>query len=209
MPGNHSWSSEEICAVVLAGGKSRRMGEDKPLMFLKEKALITHATDMLSALFPEVVIVCDALSHSENRYAHLPFRILCDRTEGLGPIGGLEAALQALPEKGLFVVAADMPFLKGAVIKEMLSHFTGHDLVIPKLEGRLHPLHAFYSPDCLGPVTAAIHAKQLALHLLSPQVHTYFFPENHFKKFDPMLRSVFNINTPETWVEACALSERK
>lgn len=209
MSGNRAWSSEEICAVVLAGGKSRRMGEDKPLMLFKEKALITHATDVLSALFPEVVIVCDALSYSENRYAHLPFRILCDRTEGLGPMGGIEAALQALPEKGLFVVAADMPFLKGAVIKEMLPHLRGYDLVIPRLAGRLHPLHAFYSPDCLGPVTAAIHAKRLALHLLSTQVRTYIFPENHFKKFDPMLRSVFNINTPETLIEACALSERK
>ncbi|MEC4678077.1 MAG: NTP transferase domain-containing protein, partial [Nitrospirota bacterium] len=68
-----------ICGVVLAGGKSRRMGENKSLISFKRKPLIEHATDVLSRIFSEVVIVCDAQSHAENRFAHLPFPILCDQ----------------------------------------------------------------------------------------------------------------------------------
>lgn len=200
---------DAICGVVLAGGKSRRMGRNKSLMPFQGKALITQATDVLSALFPEVVIVCDALSHSEKIYAQLPFRVLCDQTAGLGPIAGIETALQSLPGKGLFVVAADMPFLKHRVIKEMLSHVTGYDLVIPKLEGRLHPLHAFYAPTCLPNIREAIRSKTLALHLLSTQVRTCFFPEEIFRKIDPDLISVFNINTPKTLTEAEALFSSK
>lgn len=202
MPKDSPWICDRICGVVLAGGKSRRMGSRKPLMSLRGKTLIAHATDALAALFPEVVIVTDAVSLSERHYAHLPYRVFCDRTEDLGPIGGIETALQALPGKGLFVVAADMPFLKGAVIKAMLTHMTGHDLVIPRIEGMLHPLHAFYAPDCLASMTAAIRSKQFALHLLSSQLRTYFFPEKIFRNLDPDFRSVFNVNTREALAEA-------
>ncbi len=205
-PGStHEICDKTICGVVLAGGKSRRMGKNKSLISFRGKPLIEHVTDVLSQIFSEVVIVCDAQSHAENRFAHLPFPILCDQREALGPIAGIETALKTLHGKGIFVVAADMPFIKDTVIKEMCLHTTAYDLVIPKLGGRLHPLHAFYSAQCLKPITTAIHSNQLALHPLSRVVRSYFFPEKCFRKFDPTLKSVFNINTPEDLTTASAL----
>ncbi len=204
----HSGASKKICGVVLAGGKSRRMGENKSLISFQGKTLIEHATDVLSQIFPKVIIVCDAQSYTENRFARLPFPVFCDQREDLGPIAGIETALKSLPGEGIFVVAADMPFLKDTVIKAMRLHITGYDLVLPKLEGRLHPLHAFYAPQCLKPITRAIDSQQLALHPLSKELHTHFFSEECFRKYDPTLKSVFNINTPETLAEAIILSEQ-
>jgi len=198
---------DAICGVVLAGGKSRRMGANKPLLLFKDKPLIAHVIDALAPHFAQIVIVTDALSVSKKDYAHFPCRVLCEQIEGLGPIGGIEAALKALPGKDLFVVGADMPFLKGTVIEAMLRHVKGHDFVVPRLEGRLHPLHAFYGANCLPAVTAAIRSKRLALHRLSAPLNTYFFPEKVFRALDPNLRSIFNINTPEALIEANTLYE--
>ncbi len=207
MPKDPAGVSDAVCGVVLAGGQSRRMGANKALMPFKGKTLIAYATDVLSSLFSEVVIVTDARSHSENDYACFSCPVLCDRTAGIGPIGGIETALRAFPGKGIFVAAADMPFLKAPVIKAMLAHTAGCDWVVPELAGRLHPLHAFYGPDCLPAITAAIRSKSFALHRLVLRLRTCFFPEKTFRSLDPDLRSLFNINTPETFAQAETLPE--
>jgi molybdenum cofactor guanylyltransferase len=203
-----------ICGVVLAGGKSRRMGMDKAFIPLGGRTLIKRVTDVLAGIFSEVVIVaCADLKQQppslsprcedlEDPYADLPHRILKDQISGLGPMGGIETALKSLSGKGLFVVAADMPFLNPEVIQSMLAYSEEYDLVIPVLSGRLHPLHAFYAPQCLPAVEKAIRHKQLAVHLLSEEVNSYLFPEAAFRNLDPELHSIVNINTPEGLVEA-------
>lgn len=189
-----------ICGVVLAGGKSRRMGMDKAFIPLGGRTLIKRVTDVLAGIFSEVVIVvCADLN---PQYADLPHRILKDQISGLGPMGGIETALKSLSGKGLFVVAADMPFLNPEVIQAILTYSEDYDLVIPVLSGRLHPLHAFYAPQCLPVVEKAIRHKQLAVHLLSEEVNSYLFPEAAFRNLDPELHSIVNINTPEGLVEA-------
>lgn len=188
---------------------------DKAFIPLGGRTLIKRVTDVLAGIFSEVVIVAcaDLKQQSPSRsprkqenlkdpYADFPHRILKDQISGLGPMGGIETALKSLSGKGLFVVAADMPFLNPEVIQAILAYSEEYDLVIPVLSGRLHPLHAFYAPQCLPVVEKAIRHKQLAVHLLSEEVNSYLFPEAAFRNLDPELHSIVNINTPEGLVEA-------
>ncbi len=192
---------ESISGVVLAGGKGRRIGGKKAFIQLSGQTLIERVCDRLAAIFSEVVIVADALSP----FAHLPYRSIPDRLPELGPIGGLESALRAIPEKHLFVVACDMPKLSPDVIRAMLPFSLNYDLVVPRIAGRLHPLHAIYSPTCLAVVTAQIKKKDLALHSLSDHLNCFFFQEERFRQLDSELRSLININTLEDLASAQVL----
>lgn len=189
--------------VILAGGKGLRMGEEKALLVLEGKTLLQRVHEALSQVFPEVIVV----AHSVEPFAHLPYRCVADRSPGLGPLSGIETALREAGGKAIFVVACDMPFLNPEVIRHMIDLQNGYDLVIPDLSDGLHPLHALYTPGCLPAIQAKIEAGDLTLHTLSRQVRTYRVREEFFHKFDPQLRSVMNLNTPEEMERARALLE--
>jgi len=189
---------ESVCGVVLAGGKGRRIGGKKAFIRLGGETLIARACRTLAGIFSEVVIVADELTS----FCELPYRTIPDRLPQLGPIGGLESALHAIPHKHLFVVACDMPFLSPNVIRAMLAFSNNYDLVIPSISGRLHPLHAIYNPACLSVITERIKKKDLALRSFPIDLNCLFFREEMFRQADPQLRSLVNINTPEELASA-------
>ncbi len=187
-----------ICGVVLAGGRGRRIGGNKAFVQLGGETLITRVCRLLTDIFSEVVIVADEV----DPFSHLPYRCLPDRFPKLGPIGGIESALRGIPQKGLFVVACDMPFLNPDVVRSMLALSGDYDLVIPQIAGRLHPLHAIYNPTCLPVIADHIKKKDLALRSLPDELHCLFFGEDLFRRLDPQLQSLVNINTPENLASA-------
>lgn len=188
----------KIGGVILAGGKGRRMGREKAFIELGGKRLIERTADTLALLFSEVVIIADA----PERFRFLPYRCEADAPSGLGPIGGLATALRVIQKEAVFVVACDMPFLNPDVIRSMIDDFDGEDLLIPMLSNQLHPLHALYSRRCLPAIQAQIKEGSLALHRLVNQVKGAFYPEEAFRKWDPSLLSVMNVNTPDDLEQA-------
>lgn len=184
---------ESVCGIVLAGGKGRRIGGRKAFIRLGGETLIERVCNTLKGVFSEVVIVADEVSP----FSPLSYQVIPDRLSALGPMGGLETALRAVSEKHLFVVACDMPKLNPKVIRVMLSFFDAYDLVIPRISGRLHPLHAIYAPACLPVIEKRIQEKNFSLSALPEHLNSLFFQEAKFRKLDPQLQSLMNINTPE------------
>lgn len=184
---------ESISGVVLAGGKGQRIGGNKAFIKLGGETLIERACLVLADIFSEVVIVADTVAP----FSHLPYRCIPDRLPQLGPIAGIESALQDSPKKGLFVVACDMPMLNQNVIRAMLALSGNYDLVIPRISGRLHPLHTIYNPACLAVISDRIKKKDLALRSLTDGLNCLFFGEKLFRRFDSQCHSLVNINTSE------------
>ncbi len=178
------------------------MGRDKPFIRLGGTTLIERAAGCLAEIFTEVFIVANGSSGLEAWCDKLPYHFLSDRESGLGPIGGLEAVLGHVQNKPVFVVGADMPFLNSSVIKEMIPFSDRYALVIPFLSGKLHPLHALYTQKCFPVIKSCMRRKQLTLRFLVEEVNSYLFPETEFRKFDPHLYSVVNINTPQDLAKA-------
>jgi molybdopterin-guanine dinucleotide biosynthesis protein A len=180
------------------------MGRDKALIELGGKTLLERVGDCLAGLFSELMIVTD----DPKRFRDFPYRFVADGQSGLGPIGGLETALRAARQETIFLAACDMPFLHPTVMQSMVSALGGYDLLMPRLSNRLHPLHALYTKKCLPAIEAQITSGDLALHRLPEAVNGGFYPEKRFRKLDPSLLSVININTPEDLAAARSILER-
>jgi molybdenum cofactor guanylyltransferase len=136
--------NDAVTGIVLAGGRSSRMGRDKAALKLDGQTLQNRCVAVLRECFPEVLVI---------RHDDVP---------GLGPIGGLATALRRAPE--VFVVACDMPFLNAGLIREMASQLPGYDAVAIAGE----PLHAAYSARILPAVERQIATGNYSMnHLLS------------------------------------------
>jgi len=180
------------------------MGRDKALIELFGKTLLERVADCLSGIFSDILIVGNTL----ERFREFSYPCVADEKNTLGPMGGLETALHSVKNETIFLAACDMPFLHAGVIQSMIDSSKGEDLLIPKLSGRLHPLHALYTKNCLPVIEKRIKEGNLALHCLSNAVKTRFYPESIFQKIDPSFLSVMNLNTQEDLEKARQLLER-
>ena len=141
-------------ALVLAGGKSSRMGFDKAFINIKGKTIIETILDQLSRAFDDLIVVT---SISEN-YRGLNARIVADVIKDAGPLGGIHAGLKASRSKYVFITACDMPFISLGYVdymKEVASRFLP-DAVISRKGKWLEPFHALYSIDIAGDIEANI-----------------------------------------------------
>lgn len=107
----------QITGVVLAGGKSRRMGHDKALLPIDGMPFMQRILDTMSEIFPDLII-----SAGESKsYEQFRCRVAHDLFPDSGPLGGIHAALLATQAESIFVTTCDMPFISSALINHILS----------------------------------------------------------------------------------------
>jgi molybdopterin-guanine dinucleotide biosynthesis protein A len=195
-----SHPKEEVtCSgVVLAGGQSRRFGEDKAHAMLAGKPLVSHVVETLQALFDDVLIV----TNEPVSYERFDVTVVSDIIKGAGSLGGLLTALVHAKAERCFVVACDMPFLNPALIRNMLGRCKGFDVVVPSVRGDLQPLHAIYSRRCIGHIQERIAAGELRIFDFYPEVLTLQLEDRVCREMDPESRSFANINTREELARA-------
>ena len=185
----------EVSGVVLAGGKSKRMGMDKRHLSVHGKPLLDRVTSVLLELFPEVLLVLaeEDISKQDDR-----IRIVTDLVPGCAAVGGLYTGLYHSRHPRVFVVACDMPFINPAVIELFLQKADATDIVLAQLVTGLQPLHGLYSKHCLPFLKAMIDARDLRLQNIADQqgLAVHRIPETEIKRLDPQLLSFLNVNSP-------------
>ena len=124
--------------MVLAGGRSRRMGRDKALLEHDGVALVDRAAATLGQLCGEVLIA----SGDGARLGRAGE--IADALPDAGPLGGLLAALDVARSPLVAVVAVDMPHASAEVLRLLAAALDGADAAVPVVESRAHPLHAVY-----------------------------------------------------------------
>jgi molybdopterin-guanine dinucleotide biosynthesis protein A len=160
-----------LVGAVLAGGESRRLGQDKALLPLFGRPLILHPFEVLRRMVSEVVVV----TIPGRSYSHLGLPVVHDRFVGLGPLAGIHAALEFARPRPLFVLACDLPF----VTVELVAHVvdwsssgrafgSGTDAAaveararVAVWEGRRQPLCGLYSASCRQALEARLSAGRL------------------------------------------------
>ena len=148
----------DACAVVLAGGESRRFGSDKALAQFRGEPLIAHVLrGVCAAGFAQIAIaakdpqryrsVADEIAYVSGRKIEL----LTDVRPIQTPLAGLAAALKASRHALAFACAADMPFAADpALIDALTAAIDGHDVALPEAGGSLQPLCGLWRRDaCL------------------------------------------------------------
>jgi molybdopterin-guanine dinucleotide biosynthesis protein A len=183
----------EVTGVLLAGGKSRRMGEDKRHLVVGEQTLLERGLAVLQSTFREILVVIAQDSPPLN----IDARVVRDLVPDCGSLGGLYTGLTQATTPYIFVVACDMPFLNQTVITQFTSQRATADIVMAKLDARLHPMHALYSKRCVPALEAMIQARQLKIQEIVSQssLRVRYVTEGDLLTIDPSGRSFYNVNT--------------
>jgi molybdopterin-guanine dinucleotide biosynthesis protein A len=146
-------------AVLLAGGRSRRMGRDKAAVDFGGKPLWQHQLETLQAAGPGEIFVSGP---TDGPYAGC--RVVSDEHPGLGPLAGLSVALKQAGHELVFVLAIDLPLMTSEFVLELLGEAAErHCGIVPAELGRFHPLAAVYPRDCLGLVNERLHSEDRAM----------------------------------------------
>ena len=202
MTGNHS----EVSAVVLAGGKSRRLGRDKAVEPIGGEPLIARVIRRVSQVADDVVVVVGDAERGQGLPLPGHARVAVDLYPGGGSLGGIFTGLSAARGEWALVVACDMPFVNMALFDNILSLREGVDAVVPVLDGRPEPTHAAYSKACLPHMERLLKARSLKIAGFFDQVDLRTVPQEDVEKLDPDHLSFFNVNTSEDLDRALSLA---
>lgn len=188
----------KVSAAVLAGGQSHRMGRDKAFLSLGGKPVIQRVLERILPLSDDIILV----TNTPEKYApYADYRITGDVYPGRGALGGIYTALTAARYQHCLIVACDMPFLNTRLLRYLarLAIFWNCDVVVPQISGRWETLHAVYSKRCLEPIEQCLRQDQLRVCSFFEKVRLYAVEQPRIERFDPLLRSFLNMNTPEEW----------
>lgn len=180
-----------MTAVILAGGKSSRMGSNKAFLKLKGKTFIERQIELLREMFDEIFI--SANTPSEYKYLNLP--VFKDIYPEKGPLGGIYTSLVNSSSFYTFMLACDMPFVESGLIKHLKGFTKEYDVVVPKSERGLEPLHAFYSKNCIDPIKRELDADNLRIISFFPHVKVKIVELESLTSPDSFKNSIKNLNT--------------
>lgn len=137
--------NKDITAIILAGGKSSRMGSDKSLLKLGEKTLIEHVVNALRSYVNSVIVV----TNNQEKYPFLKdISFITDIQRDQGPFIGLISGIKAIDTKWAFVTSCDMPLIDGKIIDYLYERRKGYIVSPVSIDG-YEPLMSLYSKEIL------------------------------------------------------------
>jgi len=186
----------DVGYIILAGGKSTRLGRNKVFEIIGQKSLLERAVSCLSSFKSEIIVVKAKDSSLPELTGYPELRIVTDVYPGKGSLGGIYTGLVASKAFYNMVVACDMPFLNLDLLRYMIDLAREYDVVIPKVDDEiLEPLHAVYSGNCIPTLEFLIKQNRLSILELFPMVKVRNVANSEINQFDPQHLSFFNINT--------------
>ena len=210
--------------IILAGGKSTRLGRDKASEVLAGRTLLQSAVDATASLAEWYVIVTAQGQQLPAVETTVPIRTVEDAYAETGPLGGIYSGLVAMTEGSdvqgqapfrrgrgshALVVACDMPLLQPALLRELLRLASGYDAVIPVRDGLPEPLCAVYSTACVEAARGLLERGAYKVTGLVDAVDALRVPEAQWRPFDPEGLSFLNVNREEDLEHAKALISQR
>lgn len=192
-----------VSGIVVAGGRSRRLGQDKRRLKLWGESgptLLQHTVDLLASLCAEVIVVLN----DPEEWPQLSARIVPDVYPDGGALGGIYSGLAAASHEHALTVAADMPLLNVDLLRWMLAQPRDYDVLAPQLgQGRarnrlgVESLHAIYSRRCLESIARQLDAGNPQVIGFFPEVRVRLVEPPQIAPFDPAGDAFRNVNTPD------------
>ena len=189
-----------LTAIILAGGKSSRIGSDKDKAILKLNG--KHLIDIVISKLKHIVGDNIIIVGPPERYPSYK-QVVPDLFNQRGLLVGLYSGLKSSASRYNLVVGCDMPFLKVELLQYMRDRIGSNDIIIPRYaKNYIEPLCAIYSKDCLSVMERNIEAGILSIRRIFPYLKVRHIEEEEIKIVDPELISFFNINYKEDFVRA-------
>ncbi len=186
--------NEPVYGLVLAGGRSKRMGQDKALLCVDGETQLSRAVRLLEPFVDQVFVSTRADQHDEPERSK--FRRIVDRYHELGPLAGILSAMEEHPDAGWLVLACDLPNVEELTIRYLLDNrssvrpFTAYK---SSSDGLPEPLCAFYTAGGAAIVKAFADDGIICPRKILIGSDTHLLDQPNPEALD-------NINTPEDLV---------
>lgn len=164
-----------LTGIILAGGKSSRMGQDKGLMSYKGRPMISFVIEALSPLCDSLIIV----SNNEE-YKQFGYPVFSDLIKDKGPLGGLYTGLTKSTTSANLVLSCDIPEIKTDFLKELYTFGLDYDLAFAQNEGKIHPLIGYYNKSISEICHKRIENDQLKLRDLTEALNLGLFSAGNY-----------------------------
>jgi len=197
-----------MTSIILAGGKSSRLGRNKALQAIGAKSLIQWVIDRVAILSTEIVIAT-ARGESIPCSSTARIRTVADIYPGKGPLVGIHSGLVASSSSRAIVVGCDTPFLSVRLLEYMAQTPATFDVVVPRIKDKVEPLCAVYSKNCVAPIRELMSQDEHKIVELFPMVRVRYIEEDEIDSFDPEHLSFFNINSQDDLDRARRLAAEK
>jgi molybdopterin-guanine dinucleotide biosynthesis protein A len=136
---------KNITGIILAGGKSSRMGTDKGLLEINNKTFVECVIDAVKPLVDTIIIVSDSLNYDQFGYQRV-----VDEIKDSGPLAGLCAGLKHSKTDQNLVLSCDVPLISTEILEQLLNpEFKNYEIVQIQSKAKTMPLIACYKKTCL------------------------------------------------------------
>jgi molybdopterin-guanine dinucleotide biosynthesis protein A len=213
---SNDWENRGI--VLLAGGSSRRMGQDKWMLLAGEMTVMERIISVLHPLGAELWIIAAGAGELKNpqKFPDLTERfsnvhMTHDTLQDVGPLAGIAAGLSHCAQAYILVSASDMPFPSNALAEKLFELCLTEDAqaAIPQWNGRLHPLFAVYRKDCLASLTSYLEGGGRKVMDWLQTLNYAVLPDKQIKQLDPQGTALFNMNHREDYELALKIIQEK
>ena len=179
-----------VAGIVLAGGKSKRMGTDKALLSCGDEDFIERAIHILKPVADAVFLSCA----QDRQYCGYDSTIVLDEYSASGPLAGMISAMRNIPADVFLFLPIDTPLIPSALYERMVAVLGDYDAVVPQRGGYLEPLCAVYRVSCLAAMEKAMQAGERKIKAFYPDVRLRILKESEYTDLGNPEEMFLNIN---------------
>lgn len=182
----------KVTAIILAGGKSSRFGQDKSLLMWKNQLLMERLVDLCRNFAEEILIV----SNQENKFGIEGTKEISDIYPNMGPLGGLHAGLKSATYERIFLMGCDMPMADCSFARKLLLKLNDYEAAVPCRDGYFHPVFtAFRRTPALIISDKMLKQGKCKVLTLLEMLRTYYWECS-----DEEERTLYNVNYSEDYI---------
>lgn len=152
---------KNITGIILAGGKSSRMGTDKGFLLLNDKPFVQYSIDALKPLVSKIMIVSD-----NTDYDVFGLKRIDDNTKNAGPVAGICSGLHASSTEYNLILSCDIPLINSEILQKLIDNIDDDSQIIQvKSQGKSMPLIAIYKKDVANTFNALLKNNERRLRV--------------------------------------------
>ena len=203
-----------ITGIIIAGGRSSRLGQSKPLLRVGGQLMLARIAAALEKVCEETILVVrpDQDDAVADTALALRMHVVSDNFDDIGPLGGIEAGLRAATTEFAFVTGADHPFVSHGLVTALSGLSSGYDAVVPEIGELLQPLQALYRTSLADEITSALEAElRSPMNFLRDLINAdraLVYPEATARELDSELRMFTDIDTSDDLTRARAMLKK-
>ena len=174
-----------VGAIILAGGKSSRMGADKGLLLLNGKPMVAHVMDTIKQITDDIIII-------SNNAAYEVFGVPVyeDLIKDAGPLAGIYTGLMNSKHDKNIVVSCDVPFVSEKLLHYLIHSCKNYDVTIPVKNNKTHQVIGIYDKKCMPIFKNELDNNQRKMKVALEKINLNIVDANQFDE-----KEFTNINT--------------